>query len=428
MERALARSRGAATSQAPDKDDGSYVSDNRRVDELQAVLAISQALTGKVELDRVLGVAVGVVADILGAEGSSVLLIDPETGGMSFHVAAGPGAKLARTVPLPPGAGICGYVVRSGEPLILNDAQNDPRLYKQVDNKTGITTRNLLCVPLHSKERMWGVLEVINKHRDNDFDERDLRIADAIGTQIALALENAHLHGEIVRKERMAAIGQTVSGLAHCVKNILNGIRSGSVVIDRHLKEDNFDKVREGWDVVRKNNNMLGNLVLDMLSMAKETKFNPFPTDVNDLANQICKLVTDRAAGRGVEVIFTPAENLPEVMTDPTQFYRALLNLVSNAVEACDKGNHIRVRIYRAADKPRATISVTDDGMGISPENQRKLFTEFFTTKGNQGTGLGLPVTKKLINGMGGTIKFHSVVERGTKFVIALPVDKETNS
>jgi len=395
-------------------------------DELHAVLAISRALSGKLDVDHVLGVVVGAVAQIVGAEGASILLIDPDTGGMSFHVAAGPGAELAKTIPLPPGAGICGHVAQTGEPLIVNDTQNDPRLYRKVDNATGVTTRNLLCVPLRSRSRLWGVLEVINKQGEADFDERNLRVTEAIGAQVAMALENAHLHVEIVNKERLATVGRTVSGLAHCVKNVLNGIRSGSAVIDRHLRADDFEKVREGWAVVRKNNDMLSNLVLDMLSLARDTKFHPFPTDVNDLVEQVCRLQTDRAATRQISVRCTGAPGLDEVMTDPTQLYRCLLNLVSNAVDACDEGGDVHVRTHRNPAKSRFTISIMDNGPGIAPENRAKLFAEFFTTKGSQGTGLGLPVTKKLINTMGGTITFHSMVGRGTRFVIALPIDATT--
>jgi len=393
----------------------------RALDELHAVQFISRALTGKLELDRVLGVAVGVVAGIIGADGSSILLIDPQTGAMSFHLAAGPGSEAAKRVPLPPGEGLCGHVARSGQSLIVNDARSDPRLYKRVDDASGIVTRNLLCVPLRSSERLWGVLELINKHDDADFDEADLRLTEAIGAQIALAMENAHLHAEIVIKERMAAIGRTVSGLAHCVKNILNGIRSGSAVVDRCLREENYSRVRDGWQVVRKNNEMLSSLVLDMLSLARDTTFHPFPTDVNDLCEQICQLMTDKAAESGITIGATPADDLPEVMTDPTQLYRSLLNLVSNAMDACQEGGRVAVRVYLAKGRSRFTISVSDNGMGISAENRAKLFTEFFTTKGNQGTGLGLPVTAKLIAGMGGSITFHSVVGRGTRFVLALP-------
>jgi len=421
---AYGASTGGASAARAAEDNGRYAPEHlRAAGELQAVLAISRALAGKLDLDRVLGVTVSLVADIIGAEGSSILLIDPDTGGMSFHVAAGPGAEAARSVPLPPGAGICGHVANSGEPLIVNDAQNDPRLYKSVDGATGIITNNILCVPLESSERLWGVLELINKRQGADFDGQDLSLAAAVGAQIALALANAHLHGQIVRKERMAAIGQTVSGLAHCIKNVLNGIRSGSTVGVWAMRADDFGKVAEGWQVVRRNNDMLGNLVLDMLSLAKEARFSPFPTDVNDLAEQICALMADRAGERGIKIVCTPDPGLPEVTTDPTQLYRCLLNLITNAVDACDDKGHVLVRVRRGKDRDRFTICVADDGRGIAPEHRGKLFGEFFTTKGSKGTGLGLPVTKKLINAMGGTVTFHTTLGKGTRFVIALPME-----
>ena len=408
------RSRGAAPA-------GRYVAGQHRPADLEALVRISAALAGKLDLQRVLGAALAVVGDLVGAEAESILLIDPATGGMSFHVAAGPGAELAKTIPLPPGAGICGHVARSGKSLIVNDAQNDPRLYRPVDQATAMVTRNLLCAPIRSGERLWGVLELMNKRGNADFDDHDLRLAEVFAAQTALALENAHLHGQIVRKERMAAIGQTVSGLAHCIKNILNGIRSGSAVVDRAIAADQFGRTVEGWKVVRRNNEMLTNLVLDMLSLARESKPHSFPTDINDLADQICQLMAQRAAERNIGITCIRAADLGEVEIDPTHVYRCLLNLVSNALDACDDGGRVCVRVYRGNGRARFTVSVLDDGAGISPENARKLFQEFFTTKGGRGTGLGLPVTSKLIREMGGTIKFHSTVGRGTHFVMALP-------
>ena len=391
-------------------------------DDLDALLRISRALAGKLDLPVVLGATMNVVGELLGVEGASILLIDPETGGMSFFVAEGRQGERVKSVPLPPGAGICGHVTRTGEPLIVNDAQNDPRLYRAVDDATGMVTRNVLCVPIRSHERLWGVLEAINRAAEGGFDARDQRVAEVVATEAALALENAHLHGEIVRQERMAAIGQTVSGLAHCIKNILNGIRSGSAVIDRAMAGENFRRVREGWQTVRRNNQMLSTLVLDMLALARDAKPHPFPTDVNDLADQVTGLMEDRAAERGIRLTCSPAGNLPEAELDPTHFYRCLLNLVTNAIDACGEGGHVGVRVFRGAGRDRFTVSVTDDGEGIGPDTRRKLFAEFFTTKGGRGTGLGLPVTKKLINEMGGTITFHSVVGRGTRFVVAVPV------
>ena len=223
------------------------------------------------------------------------------------------------------------------------------------------------------------------------------------------------------RRERMATIGQTMSGLAHCIKNILNGIRSGSTVVDRAIEKDELERVRDGWQIVRRNNEMLGALVLDMLALARDSNPKPFPTDINDLAEQVCHLLLERAGERDITITFTPAPELQDVKLDPTHFYRCLLNLTSNALEACSQGGNVRVRVYRGKDRDRFTVSVTDDGAGITAETRRKLFDDFFTTKGGRGTGLGLPVTKKLIAEMGGAITFHSVPARGTRFVFALP-------
>jgi len=291
-----------------------------------------------------------------------------------------------------------------------------------------MTTRNILAVPIFSRERLWGVLELINKEKGSGFDGRDQRLAEVVAAETALALENAHLHTEIVRQERMAAIGQTVSGLAHCIKNILNGIRSGSATINRAMNGNDYDKVRTGWLTVSRNNEMLSSLVLDMLALARESTPHPFPTDVNDLTAQICTLLTERAHERGITIDCIVAPDLGEVIIDATHFYRCLLNLVSNAIEACpDQGGNVWVRLYHGDRRSRFTVSVRDNGEGISPENARKLFQEFFTTKGGRGTGLGLPVTRKLIGQMNGTIKFHSVQGRGTRFVVTLPLssDKE---
>jgi signal transduction histidine kinase len=418
----------ASTSERRSRDveDGGFVSPV--TDDLQALQIISRSLSGKLELPRVLATALEITSHLVGAEGASILLIDPATGGMQFYITEGPGTEALKSIPLPPGKGICGYVARTGEPLIVNDAQNDPRLYKPADDTSGIVTRNLLCVPVRSSERLWGVLELINKHDGLDFDAHDLRLAEIVGTETALSLENSHLHGEIVAKERMAAIGQTVSGLAHCIKNILNGIKSGSAVMDRALREQDLERVGKGWQMVSRNNQMLSTLVLDMLALARDSKPHPFPTDLNDLSDQVTRLMTDRAAEKEISLECVPAAGLDEVLVDPTHFYRCLLNLVSNAVDACETGGHVRVRLYRGDGRGRVTVSISDDGQGISKEDSRRLFTEFFTTKGGRGTGLGLPVTRKLVGEMGGRIMFHSVLGRGTRFVFAVPISDTTDT
>lgn len=400
--------------------------DARPADELGALQAVSRALAGRLESEHILAGALRVVAEVVGCDGSSVLLIEPETGAMRFYVAEGRGAEQARRVPVPSGAGICGHVAQTGQPLIVNDAQNDRRLYRAVDSATGVRTRNLLAVPIRAGTRLRGVLELVNKPAERGFTDADLRLAEVVATQTALALENADLHRQIVRDERMAAIGQTVSGLAHCIKNILNGVRAGTAIVDRALKTEDHDRFARGWQTVSRNNQMLETLVLDMLALARDSKPHAFLTDINGLVDQVCQLMDERAAAQHVRIERALADGLSEVLIDPTHVYRVVLNLVTNAVDACPAEGRVRVSTRRAVRRGRLTITVLDNGTGIPPENRRRLFTEFFTTKGGRGTGLGLPVTRKLVAELGGKIACHSVVGRGTRFVVALPLGTPT--
>ena len=271
------------------------------------------------------------------------------------------------------------------------------------------------------------MLEIANRRSQRPFDATGQKLAEIAATQIALALENAELHGEVLRNERMAIIGKTVSGLAHCVKNILNGIRSGSAVVEKSIKAEQISQIREGWQRVHQNNGMLENLVLDMLSLARESKPHLFPTDVSYLADQVCGLMSEKAAERSIDLDCGSDRDIEDVPADPTHVYRCLLNLVSNAVDACDIGGRVTVRVGRRPGKGRLTVSISDNGGGIALEDRPKVFGEFFTTKGGRGTGLGLPVTRKLIDQMNGIITFHSVPKKGTRFVIALPVPEHSD-
>jgi len=139
-----------------------------------------------------------------------------------------------------------------------------------------------------------GAIEVINKINDEKFDDADRIFLDAIASQAAIAIENAKLHERIVKNERLAAIGQTVSGLAHCIKNILNGVQGGSYILDLGLKKENFSDVDKGWNIVKKNNEFMKELVLDMLSYSKEREPEYVTTNVNEVVKSVCDLMEQK--------------------------------------------------------------------------------------------------------------------------------------
>ncbi|MCD6101486.1 MAG: GHKL domain-containing protein, partial [Candidatus Cloacimonetes bacterium] len=262
-----------------------------------------------------------------------------------------------------------------------------------------------------------------------DFNNQDLMFLEAIADQSAIAIENAVLHKEIVKSERMAAIGQTVAGLAHCIKNVLNGIQGGSFIVDMGIKNKEDSRIQKGWDIVKKNNVFMQSLVLDMLSYSKERKPEYLLTDINVIVESVCNLMEQKAKEKGVIITWKPNPELTEVDIDPKGIKRCVLNLVSNAVDACENIKNAQINVTtEIISSKNFKIDISDNGIGMPPEVQKKLFQVFFSTKGSKGTGLGLAVTHKIIKEHNGNIKVKSKLGKGTTFTIVLPIKRKKTS
>jgi len=396
--------------------------------ELNALIQVSKTVNAHLDLDTVLESVMSVTTEVMQVEASCLVLVDDETGDLLFHVARGAKAEAVKPIIMKCGEGIVGWVVESGKPTIVNDVTSDPRFYSKVDEDSGFETRAILCVPLATKNRLWGAIEVINKLDDGEFDDRDLELCEAVAAQAAIAIENAVLHADIVRTERLAAIGQTIAGLAHCIKNVLHGIQGGSYMVDLGLRKDDPETLSRGWEIVRKNNTFMQELVLDMLTYSKDRQPECMPADINEIVQGICDLMGQKAAQRGVTISWTPNPGLSEVVLDPKGIRRCLLNLVSNAVDACDGADGGCVEVLTETSGTETfRVKISDNGCGISDEDKEKLFQVFFSTKGSKGTGLGLPVTHKIITEHKGQIEVDSKVGGGTTFTITLPLKSETD-
>ncbi len=234
------------------------------------------------------------------------------------------------------------------------------------------------------------------------------------------------LEAELLQSERLAAVGQTVAGMAHCIKNILHGLKGGSYMIDVGLARDDREKLQSGWRMVQRNINRTSDLVLDLLSYSKDREPEYAPCDPNEVAEEVCALVRPEADESGVALACELDPAVGRVAMDARTIHRCLLNLLSNAVDACafdeDIGKHHRavVRTMMASDG-RIRFEVEDNGAGMTESVKQRLFTSFFSTKGSRGTGLGLLVTRKLIEAHGGTIEVVSELGRGTRFTFYLP-------
>jgi GAF domain-containing protein len=163
---------------------------------LERLLEISSHLNSTLKLDELLGEIMGAATELTGAETSSLLLVDEEGGDLTVEVATGKPGEAVERARVPAGQGIAGWVVENGEPVRVDDPKSDERFYGDIDEKTGFETRNMLAVPMTSRDRAIGVIEVINK-REGSFDERDQKLATALAAQAAVAIDNARLYGRL---------------------------------------------------------------------------------------------------------------------------------------------------------------------------------------------------------------------------------------
>jgi PAS domain S-box-containing protein len=245
--------------------------------------------------------------------------------------------------------------------------------------------------------------------------------------------EIQRLQKEKAGAERMAAIGRTVAGLAHYIKNVLNGLKGGGYVVQSGLRQEDIPLTARGWSMVERNLDQISNIVMDMLIYSTDRRPRYEAVDPNDLAAEVLELMTERAKLANVRLESDLAADSGPVPMDRTGIHRALLNLVSNAIDACTlegivEGNG---RVHLRVDRPAGwgvRFTVSDNGTGIDEPTQERLFSDFFTTKGYKGTGLGLPVTQKIVHEHGGRLGFESEPGRGSVFTILLPGDRNPPS
>jgi signal transduction histidine kinase len=324
--------------------------------------------------------------------------------------------------------------------VLVSDAARDDR-FSSGQSIIQLGIREVICVPMKGRHDSIGVLYLDTRtpHREaienktgqetrptdwaGKFSADHLALAIAVAHQAALAVEETHYHHAMVQAERLAAIGQTIAALSHHIKNILQGLRSGSEIIKMGLRDKNDYLLQQGWRIAEKNQAKIYDLVMDMLNYSKERIPAVEPTDLNEVVKDVCELLAPRAKELNVQFDTNLMENLPIVQADPEALHRALLNIVGNAIDAVEDRPDPRVTIHtRLGAEGWVRIVVVDNGPGIAPEQLSEIFKPFVSTKGSRGTGLGLPVSRKILREHGGDIVVQSELNVGSKFVLKLPI------
>lgn len=400
---------------------------------LQALYRISEeAVTASLPLDRMLRRILDLSIEVVGADRGCVLVSDLQTGEIQPLVfSSREGTEVAGKMPV--SRSIVNYVLENGQGVRTSNAQHDQRFAPgQSIIQAGI--REAVCVPMQGRYQLMGAIYVdttsptdenkADEPRAETFDDDQLRLLMAIGRQSALAVENNRYQQALVKAERLAAMGQTIATLSHHIKNILQGVRGGSYLIDRGLQSHEETMVRKGWGIVEKNQNKIYHLVMDMLSFSTERKPAWENASLNDAVAEACELLQGRAEDADLQLDCQYATDLPESAFDSEGIQRAVLNVVGNAIDAlegCAEGT-IEVRTGHDQETDELFVAVTDNGPGIPLDQVETVFNVFESTKGARGTGLGLAVSRKIVREHGGEITLDSRPDQGCRFLLAWPL------
>ncbi len=391
--------------------------------ELQGLIDTSRLIHSAIhDLNRLLMLIVRITSDMLGAEGATIVLRDLKKGDLEFHSISGRESSKLKSFRIAEGEGIAGNCVETRQSVMVNNTETDSRFSSRADKKSGFQTRSILCVPLIIDDKCIGALEAVNKKEVRGFDEHDLRLAEAVASQIAVAILNVQLTEDAIKAERLAAIGQAVTGIAHCIKNMLHGLKGGLFMVKLALKKATGQADDRGYQILERNQNRLTDLVQDMLTYSKDREPEYAPTDLNELVDSVVELMQTKAGEQQTKLAFRPDAALGDIVIDPKGIYRCVLNLVSNAIDACEDEKGGVTVVVRSDNGQKAVIEVADEGCGMDEETRASVFQPFFSSKGAGGTGLGLSLTQKIVNEHGGRISVESIEGRGSTFSISLPL------
>ena len=392
----------------------------------RTALAVSHTL----DIDELLGRILQLIFEWVEADRGCIMLLDPETKQLRTkarrdrNVNAATSMAISRT--------ILDYVLDHREGVLTSDAQDDDR-FSSGNSVIRTGVREAICIPLQGRYDTVGVIYIdttvplaesieTGQHR---FTDEHLKLMMAIGHQAALAVEDTTYYSAMVQSERLAAIGQTIATLSHHIKNILQGIRGGSYLVEMGLDNEDPAVLRKGWDIVARNQNKISSLVMDMLSFSKEREPDPLPSDLVALVSDIVETVQQRAAESKTAIHWEPpTAAIPRLLFDPEAMSRAVLNVVSNALDAVENRPDaaIGIRLDCQEQEKMVRITITDNGEGISADSLQDIFTLFVSTKGARGTGLGLTVSRKILREHGGDIQVTSQLGEGSEFILTFPM------
>jgi signal transduction histidine kinase/DNA-binding response OmpR family regulator len=420
----------------------------QRIKELRILYSIGQSVTSLLDLEQVLNRIVEAAAYITGAEESSLLLVDEESGDLYMRAARGLGERHAQGFRIRVQDSIAGQVVQAGRPIMVGGTDQKDRFKV----KTDYFVKALLNVPLKVGNSVIGVLAVNNRTTSRPFTNNDLYLLSALADYASVAIENAHLYHDLaisrdevrrwgeeleakvaertkelqatqellIRTEKLASLGQLSAGVARQINGPIQIILGYVRMLASKLHAN--DPLYNAFKSIEREAVRCQRIAQDLLDFAHRIPPTTYPTDVNAVLEAASQLVAQQISPADIEVNKGYDPNLPMVSADESQLQQAFAHIIRNAYEAMPEGGILR--LFTRAIGKEVQVIIADSGVGITPEGMRHIFEPFYTTKhSSKAAGLGLAISYGIIERHGGTIEVESLVGLGTTVTIRLRVE-----
>ena len=380
----------------------------------ERLVGISRDLASTLDLNVLLRRIVQVAVELCDAEASSILLFDGKKQELIFQASTDIKNEERMHGIRVPKESIAGWVATHRQSLNVPDVHQDGRFFSQVETKLEFPTQSLIATPMIVKDKLIGVLEVLNKHAGS-FTSDDLVYLTVLSDQAAVAIENARLFHQ----------SDLISELVHELRTPLTSIMTICFLLEKpEISDADRGKL---VSTIHTETNRLNEMATEFLDLARlesgrtGTRISLFSMGL--LVKECCQMFQGQAAENGIDLHLDLPGGFLDLEGDRDQIKQLILNLLSNAIKY-NRPNG-KVIVCGGRNEREWQFSVTDSGLGIPEDSIPNLFTKFYRVRGTEnyaiGTGLGLSICKQIVHGHGGRIEVKSKVGEGTTFTVLIP-------
>jgi two-component system sensor histidine kinase HydH len=413
----------------------------------QAAICIENSgLMETLEIDEILRLVLEGVTKNIGFDRARLYLVNEKRNVLECKMAVGIDEEKMKEVvlSLDPEESVVARSMAEKKPFVIPDATKDPRVNSALKAKLNI--HSLVVIPFLTRDRVLGAIAADHAEPGRTTTRETLESVMTFAQQAGLAIQNAFMYQELktfsqqmeekiqkttadlkrteaqlIRSEKLAALGQLAAGFAHEIRNPLTSIN----ILIHSLMEKSFDKAhhREDLRVIEEEIQRINNIVDQFLQFAKPVP--PLFKNVHILpvVEETLQLLKPQIEKQRIS-LQRDLQALPSLIMDREQMKQAILNLLLNAIQAMPEGGVLRLNGQVLEDNRWIQLSIQDSGMGIAPEDMKKLFDPFFSTK-EGGVGLGLSIAHRIIDQHRGKIEIRSVPGQGTTLTLWLPISQE---